>query len=328
MPLGLMSGAPTPRPRGSQSALALTVSYRRTSASVRGTPTLNCTVTTARPGRETDITCSMPAICDSTCSAGVATICSTSRTDAPGKGMKHVGHRHVDLRLLLARRHQHGERAEQQRHQRQQRRDLRRLEVGGDAAGDAQRERGSWRDPSAHARGRLRIEGDALAGGDAGQHLDLVAARAPEAHLAQQRHAVRRRSRRRRSARRGARRPAPARRSRGDAGACRRAAARRGRTCPGRAATPARQVEAQLERVAWRGRPSGSSCTAHRLTTGRQPRRESRPGARLPLPMRAAALCGTAAVTRSAAGSYSVNSGRPGMAMSPSTTATSATTPS
>ena len=87
MPLGLISGSPTPRPGGSQSALALTVSYRRTSASVRGTPTLNCTVITARPGRETDITCSMPAICDSTCSAGVATICSTSRTDAPGNGI-------------------------------------------------------------------------------------------------------------------------------------------------------------------------------------------------------------------------------------------------
>ena len=29
----------------------------------------------------------MPAICDSTCSAGVATICSTSRTDAPGNGI-------------------------------------------------------------------------------------------------------------------------------------------------------------------------------------------------------------------------------------------------
>ena len=83
---GLISGSPTPRPRGSQSAFALTVSYRRTSASVRATPTLNCTVITASPGRESDITCSTPAICDSTCSAGVATICSTSRTEAPGKG--------------------------------------------------------------------------------------------------------------------------------------------------------------------------------------------------------------------------------------------------
>ena len=87
MPLGLMRGGSTPRPAGSQSALAFTVSYRRTSASVRGTPTLNCTVSTARPGLATDITCSTPLICDSTCSAGMATICSTSRTAAPGKGI-------------------------------------------------------------------------------------------------------------------------------------------------------------------------------------------------------------------------------------------------
>ena len=87
MPLGLINGVSTPRPLGSQSALELTVSYSRTSASVRGTPTLNCTVRTARPGRETDITCSMPAICDSTCSAGAATICSTSRAEAPGNGI-------------------------------------------------------------------------------------------------------------------------------------------------------------------------------------------------------------------------------------------------
>ena len=87
MPLGLISGSPTPRPRGSQSLFALTVSCSRTSASVRGTPTSNCTVITASPGRDSDITCSMPAICDSTCSAGVATICSTSRADAPGNGI-------------------------------------------------------------------------------------------------------------------------------------------------------------------------------------------------------------------------------------------------
>jgi hypothetical protein len=87
MPLGLMIGASTPRPLGSQSAFELTVSYSRTSASMRGTPTLNCTVITARPGRDTDITCSTPAICASTCSAGVATICSTSRTAAPGNGI-------------------------------------------------------------------------------------------------------------------------------------------------------------------------------------------------------------------------------------------------
>ena len=56
-----------------------------------------------------------------------------------GKGDDDVGHRHVDLRLLLARRDEDRERAEQERHQRQQRRDLRALEEAGDAAGDAQR---------------------------------------------------------------------------------------------------------------------------------------------------------------------------------------------
>ena len=85
-PLGLMMGSITPSPLGSQSALALMVSCSRTKASVCATPTLNCTVSTAMPGCETDITCSTPAICDSTCSPGVATICSTSRTEAPGNG--------------------------------------------------------------------------------------------------------------------------------------------------------------------------------------------------------------------------------------------------
>ena len=87
MPLGLMIGGSTPRPLGSQSAFELTVSYSRTRASMRGTPTLYCTVRTARPGRETEVTCSMPEICASTCSAGPATICSTLRTEAPGKGI-------------------------------------------------------------------------------------------------------------------------------------------------------------------------------------------------------------------------------------------------
>ena len=87
MPLGLMMGSSTPRSRGSQSLCVRKVSCRRTSASMRATPTLNCTVSTARPGRETELTCSTPTICASTCSAGVATICSTSATLAPGKGM-------------------------------------------------------------------------------------------------------------------------------------------------------------------------------------------------------------------------------------------------
>ena len=86
MPLGLMIGSMAPSPLGSQSALLRKVSCRRTSASVRGTPTLNCTVITATPGRDTEVTCSVPCICDSTCSAGVAIICSTSGTEAPGNG--------------------------------------------------------------------------------------------------------------------------------------------------------------------------------------------------------------------------------------------------
>ena len=87
IPLGLMMGSNTPRFFGSQSLLERSVSCRRTKASVRGTPTLNCTVNTANPGRDKDMTCSVPAICESTCSAGVATICSTSATLAPGKGI-------------------------------------------------------------------------------------------------------------------------------------------------------------------------------------------------------------------------------------------------
>ena len=41
------------------------------------------------------------------------------------KRYQHIGHGDVDLRLLLARRHQHGKQAEQHRHQRDQRRELR-----------------------------------------------------------------------------------------------------------------------------------------------------------------------------------------------------------
>ena len=54
MPLGLISGSGKPRLRGSQSAFSRMVSCNLTSASVRGTPTLNCTVMIATPGRETE----------------------------------------------------------------------------------------------------------------------------------------------------------------------------------------------------------------------------------------------------------------------------------
>jgi hypothetical protein len=40
------------------------------------------------PGRDTEYTCSMPAMRDSTCSAGRATNASTSLAAAPGKGTK------------------------------------------------------------------------------------------------------------------------------------------------------------------------------------------------------------------------------------------------
>src|SRR5512147_692133 len=55
---------------------------------MRGTPTLNCTVSTAMPGRDTENTCSTPAISARTCSAGRVTSASTSRAEAPGNGTK------------------------------------------------------------------------------------------------------------------------------------------------------------------------------------------------------------------------------------------------
>ena len=48
-----------------------------------------------------------------------------------------VRHRHVDLRLLLARRHDRREDAEEGRDQRDERRELRADEEPGDASGDA-----------------------------------------------------------------------------------------------------------------------------------------------------------------------------------------------
>ena len=52
-----------------------------------------------------------------------------------GKWNQHVRHRHVDLRLFLAWRHEDREDAQEKRGDRQQRRDLRRLEIGSDTAG-------------------------------------------------------------------------------------------------------------------------------------------------------------------------------------------------
>ena len=114
------------------------MSYSRTSASVRGTPTLNCTVITAMPGCDTDITCSTPAMRDSTCSAGVATICSTSRTEAPGNGISTLA-----IVTLICGSSSRGvtstaKAPSSSASQRQQRRDLRALEEGGDAAGNSE----------------------------------------------------------------------------------------------------------------------------------------------------------------------------------------------
>src|SRR5690606_19116956 len=55
-------------------------------ASRRATPTSNCTVRMAMPGRDIEYTSSTPASSLITCSAGVATRLSTSATLAPGKG--------------------------------------------------------------------------------------------------------------------------------------------------------------------------------------------------------------------------------------------------
>jgi hypothetical protein len=41
----------------------------------------------AMPGSDTEYTCSTPEICDNTCSAGVATVCATSRAEAPGQAI-------------------------------------------------------------------------------------------------------------------------------------------------------------------------------------------------------------------------------------------------
>ena len=54
MPFGLTTGSSTPRCAGSQSLWDINVSYSLTSASMRGSPTLNCTVSTAIPGCVTE----------------------------------------------------------------------------------------------------------------------------------------------------------------------------------------------------------------------------------------------------------------------------------
>src|SRR5512138_3395529 len=188
MPIGLISGGPTPRPRGSQAACALTTSYRRTSASVRGTPTLNCTVSTTTPGRETDITCSTPVIWLSACSAGVVTICSTSRTDAPANGTNTLA-----IVTLICGSSSRGVTS---------RATTPSSRMTSASSGvicalwkyATMRPDGPRRSlstvVSAHPRRSLRIERDAFARGHAAEDLDLAAGVAAGPHLAQQGPAV------------------------------------------------------------------------------------------------------------------------------------------
>ena len=86
MPMGLIIGSITPNPEGRQSRLEYTALYKRTMASLRGTPTLYCTVKMATPGRDTEYKCSTPSISPNTCSIGEATRCSICEALAPGAG--------------------------------------------------------------------------------------------------------------------------------------------------------------------------------------------------------------------------------------------------
>ena len=78
------------------------------------------------------------------------------------KSDQHVGHGHVDLRLFLPRRDQHGEQAQQQCHDRQQRRDGIGLERSRDAARNAQAPGGGRSNGNLVLRhGRLRAQSPA-----------------------------------------------------------------------------------------------------------------------------------------------------------------------
>src|SRR4029078_8282225 len=148
---------------------------------MRGTPTSNWTVSTAIPGRDTENTCSTPAIWASTCSAGVEISVSTSFAEAPGNGMNTFA-----IVTLICGSSSRG--------------------VPATAKSPASRatsamsgvRRASWKNramrperPMALGRRRAqasahRLERDALARLEAGKHFDdfLVAGR-PEPHLAQ-----------------------------------------------------------------------------------------------------------------------------------------------
>ena len=170
--------------------------------------------------------------------------------------------------------------------------------------------------------------GHPLAGAHAGEHLDLSpSALRPSRTWRSIGRAVARRARRPRqlgAAHHGLLRHVEP--------ACRRAAAAAGQPGAGEhARRDARSPAGRSSRSSsvWRRRidrrqqlrPTGLIALPRRRLPGSSTRSASR---RAPARPR---VCGTAALTRSAAGSYSVSSARPGIAMSPSTTATSATTP-
>ena len=159
---------------------------------------------------------------------------------------------------------------------------------------------------SANPRRRLRIEGNAFAGRHAAEDLDLAAFAAAGPHLAQ--HAACRpcRSRRRPRAPSGA--PAPAKARTAWPLPCRRPYRRRGSharaNMPGAASVSGGR--SRRNSSVWLATSTvGSSWTWRGLTQPAAAPGISACGASAP-PTRATAVCGIAAVTRSAAGSYRV----------------------
>ena len=127
------------------------------------------------------------------CSSGKATRFSTSARRARERH-EHVRHRHVDLRLFLARGDQHRDEAEQQRGQREDRRQRRILERR--ASGPKSRGAASVMAHVARARSREpvsaagRIGDDLLARIEPGEHLDAIAEAMAEPQLAQSQRAI------------------------------------------------------------------------------------------------------------------------------------------
>jgi hypothetical protein len=223
----------------------------------------------------------------------------------------HVGHGHVDLRLFLARRDQHGKQAQQQRHQRQQRRDLRALEKAAMRPGHAQ-VAGGWlriRCPFAGVSGRpAGPPGGLRVGAFDRIRPDSTSTCRPapaQAHLAQLRLAGGVQHVHRRSSRRGAPRGSG---TNSAAGAPPRWAAgghrqpQPGEHARRQAVSPAGR-SARICTVWVAASTVGSTCTRGGQRAGGQAQcHRLRHGGR----------------HAQRAGSYTVTSGRPGMAMSPS----------